>query len=82
MILDEATSSLDAESEKLVQDALNELMKDRTTLIIAHRLATIRQADNILVLDGGKIVEQGTHKELEQSEGAYNRLLQLQLAVE
>jgi ABC transporter fused permease/ATP-binding protein len=81
LILDEATSSLDAESESLVQDALNELMKGRTTLIIAHRLATIRKVDRIYVLTGGKIVEQGNHQELVQdAAGIYANLVRLQFA--
>lgn len=79
LILDEATSALDAESEKLVKDALDELMVGRTTFIIAHRLSTIRQADKILVINKGKIAEQGTHKELASlQEGTYSRLLKLQ----
>lgn len=79
LILDEATSSLDAESESLVQEALNELMKGRTTLIIAHRLSTIRNADNIYVLDGGKVAESGTHEELVNIEsGIYQSLVRLQ----
>ncbi|MBX2903896.1 MAG: ATP-binding cassette domain-containing protein [Chitinophagales bacterium] len=79
LILDEATSALDAESEKLVKDALDELMKGRTTFIIAHRLSTIRQADKILVINKGKIVEQGTHKELSAlPDGIYSKLLKLQ----
>ena len=81
LILDEATSSLDAESEALVQEALNELMKGRTTLIIAHRLATIRKVDRIYVLTDGKIVEQGSHQELVQdSSGIYANLVRLQFA--
>ena len=81
LILDEATSSLDAESESLVQEALNELMKGRTTLIIAHRLATIRKVDRIYVLAGGKIVEQGNHQELVQdAAGIYANLVRLQFA--
>jgi ABC-type multidrug transport system fused ATPase/permease subunit len=81
LILDEATSSLDAESESLVQEALNELMKGRTTLIIAHRLATIRKVDRIYVLTGGKIVEQGNHQELVQdAAGIYANLVRLQFA--
>ena len=64
LLLDEATSSLDAESETLVQTALDELMRDRTTLVIAHRLATVLSCDRILVMDQGRIVEQGTHAEL------------------
>ena len=79
LLLDEATSSLDAESEKVVQDALNILMEGRTSIIIAHRLATIREVDKIYVLDGGKIVEQGTHDELSEKEnGIYAGLAKLQ----
>jgi ABC transporter fused permease/ATP-binding protein len=79
LILDEATSSLDSESERLVQDALEKLMKGRTSIVIAHRLSTIRQADLILVLDHGRIVEKGTHEELLQSEqGLYRSLSELQ----
>ena len=81
LILDEATSSLDAESEALVQEALNELMKGRTTLIIAHRLATIRKVDRIYVLTDGKIVEQGSHQELvKDASGIYANLVRLQFA--
>jgi len=79
LILDEATSSLDAESEHVVQEALEELMKGRTTLIIAHRLATIRKVDNILVLEKGQIIESGTHEELVKKEGGlYQNLVRLQ----
>lgn len=79
LILDEATSSLDAESEKLVQEALNKLLEGRTSIIIAHRLATIRDVDRIYVLDEGRIVEQGTHEELSMMEsGLYNSLARLQ----
>ena len=78
LLLDEATSALDAESERLVQDALDRLMKDRTTLVIAHRLATIRAADRIVVMDGGRIVEQGTHATLTAADGLYARLARLQ----
>lgn len=79
LLLDEATSSLDAESEKVVQDALNNLMKGRTSIVIAHRLATIRDADCIYVLENGQIIEQGTHEELSNKEnGAYNSLAKLQ----
>ncbi len=79
LLLDEATSSLDAESEKVVQDALNTLLEGRTSIIIAHRLATIREVDCIYVLDGGKIVEKGTHDELSlQDNGLYSSLAKLQ----
>ena len=79
LILDEATSSLDAESEKLVQMALDELMKGRTSIVIAHRLATIRNVDRIYVMEKGQIVEQGTHRELmERVDGAYAALAKLQ----
>jgi len=82
LILDEATSSLDAESERLVQEALDRLMEDRTTIIIAHRLSTIRKVDTIYVLEGGEIVEQGTHEELaSKQEGLYQYLLKLQFEV-
>lgn len=81
LILDEATSSLDSESEKLVQEALETLMEGRTSIIIAHRLATIRSADNILVLNNGIISEQGTHKELLEIEsGIYKNLSNLQFS--
>ncbi len=80
LLLDEATSALDAESELLVQQALDELMTDRTTLVIAHRLATVRKADRIIVLDQGKIAEQGTHDALVKAEGLYARLAKLQFA--
>jgi ATP-binding cassette subfamily B protein len=78
LLLDEATSALDAESERLVQDALERLMVKRTTIIIAHRLATVRAADRIIVLDYGRIVEEGTHKSLTAAEGLYARLARLQ----
>ncbi|MEO7160159.1 MAG: ABC transporter transmembrane domain-containing protein [Polaromonas sp.] len=78
LLLDEATSALDAESERMVQAALESAMKDRTTLVIAHRLATVQQADRILVLDHGRLVEQGTHAELVSRGGIYARLAALQ----
>jgi subfamily B ATP-binding cassette protein MsbA len=74
LLLDEATSALDTESESMVQDALGNLMKNRTTFVIAHRLSTIMYADRILVLDQGAIVESGTHQELLESGGLYRRL--------
>jgi ATP-binding cassette, subfamily B, bacterial len=83
LLLDEATSSLDAESEKVVQEALNELMKGRTSIIIAHRLATIREVDKICVIDGGKVVEEGTHDSLSAiPNGLYNNLARLQFDTE
>jgi len=78
MLLDEATSALDTESEKLVQEALNNLMKNRTSLIIAHRLSTIQNADMIVVLENGKIVEQGNHQQLINDNGLYRRLIDMQ----
>jgi ATP-binding cassette, subfamily B, bacterial MsbA len=82
LILDEATSALDAESERLVQQALSNLMKGRTTLVIAHRLATVRNADRIVVLDGGEVKETGTHEELLRRKGIYSRLHELQFRPE
>jgi ATP-binding cassette, subfamily B, bacterial MsbA len=78
LILDEATSSLDTESERLVQDALEKLMKSRTSVVIAHRLSTIQFADEIIVIQDGKLVERGTHSELIQTNGVYRRLHDLQ----
>ena len=82
LLLDEATSALDAESERLVQDALDSLMASRTTLVIAHRLATVRAADRIIVMEAGRIVEQGNHAALSRAGGLYARLAKLQFASE
>jgi ATP-binding cassette subfamily B protein len=82
LLLDEATSALDAESEVAVQSALEGVMKGRTTLVIAHRLATVQKANRIIVLDGGRIVEQGTHAELVRQGGLYSRLAELQFTAE
>jgi subfamily B ATP-binding cassette protein MsbA len=78
LILDEATSSLDTESERLVQDAINNMMHSRTSIVIAHRLSTIRHADEIIVLQKGKVVERGTHDELLQQNGFYKKLVEMQ----
>jgi subfamily B ATP-binding cassette protein MsbA len=78
LILDEATSALDTASEKLVQEALENLMKNRTSLVIAHRLSTIQKADKIVVMNNGKIIETGTHKELIAKKSAYKKLVELQ----
>ncbi|MGZ5246105.1 MAG: ABC transporter ATP-binding protein [Flavitalea sp.] len=78
LILDEATSSLDTESEKLVQDAINKMMQNRTSIVIAHRLSTIRFADEIIVLQKGKIVERGNHQELIEQDGFYRKLVEMQ----
>ncbi|MGW9686659.1 ABC transporter ATP-binding protein [Flagellimonas sp. 2504JD1-5] len=78
MILDEATSALDTESERLVQDALEKMMQNRTSIVIAHRLSTIQNADSIVVMSKGKIVEQGTHDELMKSKKGYKKLVELQ----
>ncbi len=78
LVLDEATSALDSSSEKLVQDALEKLMKNRTSLVIAHRLSTIQKANRIVVMDAGKILETGSHKTLMEAQGAYAKLVELQ----
>ncbi|TYR36293.1 ABC transporter ATP-binding protein [Sphingobacterium phlebotomi] len=78
MLLDEATSALDTESEKLVQDSLYKLMENRTTVVIAHRLSTIQNADNIVVIENGRVVEQGNHHDLIAKEGLYKRLIDMQ----
>ena len=78
LILDEATSNVDTRTEQHIQAAMRELMKDKTFFVIAHRLSTIRSADHILVLDGGKVVEQGTHDELMHRGGFYRKLYQAQ----
>ena len=78
LILDEATSSLDTESERLVQDAINNMMQNRTSIVIAHRLSTIRHADEIIVLQKGKIVERGNHEQLLAQNGFYKKLVDMQ----
>src|SRR5690606_37836026 len=82
LLLDEATSALDAQSEQLVQKALEHLMRGRTTLVIAHRLATIRDANKILVLDHGRIIDEGTHDELVVKGGRYAELARLQFRMD
>ena len=78
LILDEATSALDTESEKKVQKAIEALMKDRTTLVIAHRLSTVQNADKIIVIDRGKVIETGTHQKLYDQNGVYRKLYDIQ----
>ena len=73
-VLDEATSSIDTETEKIIQDAINKVLEGRTSFVIAHRLSTIRNADRILVIKDGKIIESGNHKELMKKKGYYYRL--------
>ena len=80
VILDEATAHLDAENELAVQNALDEAMSERTSLVIAHRLSTIRSADQILVIDGGRVVQRGTHAELLAAGGLYHDLYETQFA--
>jgi subfamily B ATP-binding cassette protein MsbA len=80
LILDEATSSIDSQSEKLIQDATEKITKNRTSIIIAHRLATIQKADKIIVMEDGKIVEQGNHKQLLDKKGYYSKLYNIQFA--
>jgi ABC-type multidrug transport system fused ATPase/permease subunit len=82
LILDEATSSLDSESEAMIRDGINRLRQGRTTFVIAHRLSTIRSADQILVLDDGRVVERGTHAQLMAASGLYRRLYEKQYGVE
>ena len=81
IFMDEATNSLDANNEHLIMEKLNRFMKGRTSIVIAHRLSTVRDADNIVVLQGGKICEQGTHEELISSQGVYYTLVKNQLNV-
>jgi subfamily B ATP-binding cassette protein MsbA len=80
LILDEATSSIDSQSEILIQKATNKITKGRTSIVIAHRLATVKKADRIIVMEKGKIVEQGTHNELLKQKGYYSKLYEIQFA--
>jgi ABC-type multidrug transport system fused ATPase/permease subunit len=80
LILDEATSSLDTESERLVQEAIDRLMKDRTCIVVAHRLSTVRHADRIVVIDKGEIIEEGAHAELMAKSGRYRTLYDIQFS--
>ena len=79
LILDEATAAMDTETERKIQAALTELVKGKTTIMIAHRLSTLRDADKLIVIEGGKMVESGTHEELMAAEGTYHRLYSLQI---
>jgi ABC-type multidrug transport system fused ATPase/permease subunit len=81
LILDEATSNLDAESEILVQEAIERLMQNRTVFVIAHRLSTIRNADRIIVIDNGRIVQEGKHEELIHQDGLYKKLYEMQFNI-
>lgn len=78
MLLDEATSALDTESEKLVQEALDKLMASRTSVVVAHRLSTIQNADEIVVIDKGQVIEQGTHHDLMAKSKVYKKLIEIQ----
>ncbi|MBP3386963.1 MAG: ABC transporter ATP-binding protein, partial [Clostridia bacterium] len=78
LILDEATAAMDTQTERQIQEALNLITKDRTTIIIAHRLSTLREADKLIVVENGKVVESGTAKELLKAEGVYYKLYKLQ----
>jgi ATP-binding cassette subfamily B protein len=80
LVLDDSTSAVDMETEFLIQQALSELMKGRTSFVIAHRLRTVKQADQILVVDGGRIVQRGRHEELVHEPGLYQEIYRLQLA--
>ena len=82
LILDEATSSVDSQSEALIQKAIQKLLKDRTSIIIAHRLSTIKHASQIIVMDDGKIVESGTHKDLLSRKGNYYKLYETQFKLQ
>ena len=82
LLLDEATSALDSESERLIQDAFERISRNRTTLVIAHRLATVLRADRIVVMDDGRIVDEGSHRELLARGGLYARLAELQFGRE
>jgi subfamily B ATP-binding cassette protein MsbA len=80
LVLDEATASIDSESEQLIQQATERITRGRTSLVVAHRLSTVRTADRIFVMDGGQLVESGTHAELVAADGAYSRLVEAQFS--